>query len=413
MLQFFYLLLLAAAPAAELRAAAVPSGAPQPIRLRPIVICDDFPAGYQVTVADMNADGRPDIIALGEQPGTVDLFENPGRPDAKWPRRPISGSATRRNIDLAIHDINGDGKPDLAVASDFDLGRSDTGGTLSWFAHAASDRPWSMHAIGAEPTAHRVRWADIDGDDRPELIVVPIVGRGASAPSYQQAPARLLCFRVPGRPADEPWPAHVIDNMLTLVHGACVIDWDHDGRDELLTASTQGIHLHKAEGAGPDLKWTRRPIAAGRLGTPPASGSSEVAVGRRRSAWFVAAIEPWHGSELAVYAPPVGGTASPSPWHREVIDNTLNTGHALCCADLDGDGCDEIIAGYRGEGTSLNGYRRGPGPAGRWERFLIDAGGIAAQGCVAADINADGRLDLVATGGVTHNVKLYLNETAR
>ena len=33
------------------------------IRFRSVTICDSFPAGYQVAVADMNNDGRPDILA--------------------------------------------------------------------------------------------------------------------------------------------------------------------------------------------------------------------------------------------------------------------------------------------------------------------------------------------------------------
>jgi hypothetical protein len=136
-----------------------------------------------------------------------------------------------------------------------------------------------------------------------------------------------------------------------------------------------------------------------------------VAVGRARNgARFLATIEPWHGNEVAVYTPPPEGIDSPRPWQRKVIDDSLHAGHALCCADLDSDGYDEIVAGYRGEGTSLLGYRLASDRSNRWERLLIDAGGIAAQGCVAVDVNGDGRTDLVATGGSTHNVKLYVNE---
>jgi hypothetical protein len=80
-------------------------------------------------------------------------------------------------------------------------------------------------------------------------------------------------------------------------------------------------------------------------------------------------------------------------------------------ADFDGDDCDEIVAGYRGASTSLYGYRLISGWPNRWDRFVIDNGGIAAQCCVAADVNNDGQIDLVAAGGSTHNVKLYVNET--
>jgi hypothetical protein len=35
-------------------------------------------------------------------------------------------------------------------------------------------------------------------------------------------------------------------------------------------------------------------------------------------------------------------------WSRHPIDDSFREGHALVCADLDGDGNDEIVAGFRG-----------------------------------------------------------------
>jgi len=383
---------------------------PRP-RFRTVVVCDSFPGGYQVAVADMNGDGRPDVVALGESPGTVDWFENPGK-DGAWARHPITGTLTRNNIDLAIEDIDGDGRPDVVVASDFDLGKSDEGGTVSWFRRrAGQDREWTAVHIHAEPTAHRIRWADIDGDRRKELITAPIVGRRAKLPKSPGEPIRLLCHRIPEDPVHDRWPVEVIDQTLTVTHGACVIDWDGDGHDGILTASNEGIHLFKAEGEGNSIKWSRRELGAGHAGESPNRGASEIAVGRGQAAKrFLAAIEPWHGNEVAVYTPSDAGELS-GPWHREVIDDSLRAGHALCCADLDGDGQDELVAGFRGEGRSLYGYRRTTGQPDHWERVAIDAGGIAAQGVAAVDMNGDGRVDLVATGGATHNVKLYINET--
>ena len=42
---------------------------------------------------------------------------------------------------------------------------------------------------------------------------------------------------------------------------------------------------------------------------------------------------------------------------------------------------------------------------------IIDDGGIAAQRCEAVDIDGDGDLDLIASGGSTHNVKWYENRS--
>ena len=90
---------------------------------------------------------------------------------------------------------------------------------------------------------------------------------------------------------------------------------------------------------------------------------------------------------------------------RFVIDTTLKEAHALCVADIDGDGTDEVFAGYRGPGTSVNAYRF---ESGMWTRTVIDSR-IAAQDLRSGDINGDGLTDVVSVGGSTKNVVLYLS----
>src|SRR5258706_3911103 len=69
--------------------------------------------GYQVVIADLNKDGKPDIIALAS--GVPDLiwYENPG-----WQRHVLAGEQSQL-INTAAYDIDGDGIPELAVAQGF------------------------------------------------------------------------------------------------------------------------------------------------------------------------------------------------------------------------------------------------------------------------------------------------------
>ncbi len=250
------------------------------------------------------------------------------------------------------------------------------------------------------------------------LVDVPLLGYGAKEPDYK-APAPLTWFEPP-----EPllrghasatdagkgeWLSHLIDDSLTVVHGVHIMDWDNDGRDEILTASFEGVHLFHSTGMGRDLHWTKTHLAAADQVSTPRRGSSEIGVGRLDGRRFLATIEPWHGEHVVVYIPSNPGDM----WSRHPIDDSFRDGHALLCADLDGDGNDEIVAGFRGPGTSLYVYYAADASSGlKWERQTLDTQ-MAASGAVVADINGDGRPDIVAIGASTANVVWYENLGAK
>ena len=51
-----------------------------------------------------------------------------------------------------------------------------------------------------------------------------------------------------------------------------------------------------------------------------------------------------------------------------------------------------------------------PSADGRlWERTLVDPDGVAVEDLAAADLNGDGRTDIVAVGRSSHNVRIYWN----
>ena len=183
-----------------------------------------------------------------------------------------------------------------------------------------------------------------------------------------------------------------------------MLDWDGDGRDEILTASFEGVHLFHSAGYGAELTWTRTHLGEGDQQSSPKRGASEIGVGKVAGKRFLATIEPWHGDQVVVYSEAGPGEL----WTRHVIDPSFHEGHALACADLDGDGNDEIVAGFRGPGTSLYVYYAADASGLNWERQLLDAE-MAASGVAIADMNGDGRPDVVAIGSSTGNVKWYEN----
>jgi hypothetical protein len=367
-----------------------------------------IPDGYQVAVADVNGDGEPDILGLSSAESIVAWFENPS-----WESHLIT-TQTARNISLAPLFRQGYPVRGIALAANFALDDSRSGGTL-WWAQPPSGpgQEWPLRLIGKIPTSHRLRWADLDGDGRLELVNAPLLGYGAEAPEYAvgapltwyEMPEVLLRGHVSAADTETTtWTSHLIDDSLTVIHGIHVLDWNGDGRDEILTASFEGVHLFKSNGRGADLRWTKSHIGEGDQASRPRRGASEIAVGRIRGRRFLATIEPWHGEQVVVYFQ----DKQDGLWSRRVIDNTFRDGHALACADLDGDGNEEIVAGYRGKGTSLYVYTSTDPSGASWERQTLDTE-MAASGVVIADINGDGRPDVVAIGASTGNVKWYEN----
>ena len=360
-------------------------------RFRIQEIAKDFGVGYAVQIADMNGDGRPDVLAIN--PAQVVWFENPG-----WHAHLILDGATERdNVAIAAHDIDGDGKLDVALGASWQPTNTTSGGTLQWIFRNPADlaAQWRLSPIAAEPTLHRIRWGDVDGDGKAELIVMPLHGRGNTRPNWEGQGARVLVFRPPSDPVTEKWPYEVADDTLHIVHNFIVEPFDLDPGAEILTASREGVHVLKRHRDG---KWSRTKIGEGAPG--------EIKLGRLGGKRYLATVEPWHGNSIVVYQEQKG------LWSREVIEDKLAGAHALGWADFDGDGSDELAVGWRDKGNQPFGvavYQRSSG--GGWSKTVIDEGGMATEDLAVGDLNGDGRPDIVAAGRATGNLRIYWNET--
>jgi hypothetical protein len=368
-------------------------GQSPPAKFAEHTIATDLRGGYQVVATDINRDGKPDLIALASGMNELVWFENPG-----WQRRVLASNVSRA-INCAAWDIDGDGIPEIALAHEFANDPARSVGVVSLLKHKGDPaEPWEMTEIDRLSTSHRLRWMDIDGNGKKVLLNAPLAGATVKPPDYKGAVP--LVFYRPGS-----WKREVISEELEgVLHGVFITDWDKDGREEILAASFLGIDLFSF---GKNKQWRRTRLANGNPDSPPKSGSSEVAVGRLGKDRFLCAIEPWHGNQVVVYRQQKEGPKQ--TWQRLVIDATLNDGHTLLTADLNLDGRDEIIAGYRGQGRSVYIYSAEDATGSRWSRQVLDDGGIAAAGCAVADLNGDKRPDVACIGAATANLKWYEN----
>jgi hypothetical protein len=344
--------------------------------------------GYQVIAADINHDGKPDLVALASGLPELVWYENPS-----WKRHVIAGGF-RGLINVAAADLDGDGIPELAVAYGFSTRPDQSSGDVAILTHGADvTQPWTIRVIDHVPSAHRLRWYT-DRDGQRWLINAPLAAATAGPPNYDGV-TPIYAYRAPNfvresLPSEESGVVHAVEPRGAPFCDAC-----------LLSAGFAGIHQYDHSTGG----WTHSLVARGNGAPVPNGGSSEAAVGRLRgsNAFFLASIEPWHGNQVVIYRPTSSGTLS-----RQVIDTTVVDGHTLVTADVDGDGADEVIVGQRGGSRSLWIYAANRDGTD-WTRTTIDNGGMAGAGCVAVDLNGDSRIDIACIGTATANLKWYEN----
>jgi len=369
----FHFLLIAALPGAEL---------PQ---WRETTITKALTMGYQLVVADLNRDGRPDLIVVDERGTELAWLENP-----TWERHVIVKDVPR-TINLDVYDYDGDGIPEIAMGHNFEtVPEKSIGNVLILKSGPDPRQPWTAREIDRIPTVHRLRWIDLDGHGKKVLLVAPMIGLQAHPPDYaDNVPVYLY------RPG--VWKRELYTSQPRgILHSITPVRWQGRG-EQLMTADFLGIRLFLPKGPVEISKGDPRPC--------PQCGSSEIKIGHLGKRRFIAAIEPWHGNQVVVY------TEEGRTWKRHVLEDAMVNGHALAVGDLNGDGRDEIVAGFRGEGFQLYIFTADDDTGARWTRHVLDPCGMAAADCKIADFHGDGRPAIACVGASTANVKLYSPET--
>ena len=82
------------------------------------VVRDRFDDAFEATAADLDGDGDTDIAATTwRNPGRVAWFENSGDPRGDWKYHPLKENWRSAN-QVIIADMNGDGKPDIVACAE-------------------------------------------------------------------------------------------------------------------------------------------------------------------------------------------------------------------------------------------------------------------------------------------------------
>lgn len=340
-----------------------------------------------VDVADMNGDGRPDVVAADLAGNVVSVLLNGTAPAAAVPSlSPAQAFATGTGPrGLAVVDLNGDGKPDILTANE----SADTvsivfnttataSATLSFTGHA--DLP-----VGDFPFA--VTAADFNGDDLPEIAVVnahdnSVTVAGNFVPPGSTVPA----FQVSATLATGASPNSVVavdvngDGLRDLV----VADWAVGTVDVLLNTTVPGAtdasfaaRQSFVVGTGPH--WADA-IDVNNDGLPDIVSANGI-----DNTFSVLLNQTAPGSVSLAFGTPQPFAAGMQPYH-------------VAGADLDGDGrIDLVVTSHDSAVASVFINRTTPGAS-----TVAFAPGqdhpIGTQGVMTAiaDLNGDGKPDLVS-----------------
>ena len=146
--------------------------------------------GFNMDYADMNGDGRLDIVSLTQQ--GVAWFEQPKTIDEGWIGHPIGAFPPDNLIGMTLVDIDGDGDHDLfagGYSRGSRLDERDTPidsplGRLAWFENPGADfklgTDWKRHDVSRRKRGMFDKFIarDLDGDGDMDLLST----RGNSAP---------------------------------------------------------------------------------------------------------------------------------------------------------------------------------------------------------------------------------------
>ena len=287
-------------------------------------------------IGDVDGDGHLDVVIVKNLHGDLLWFRNSGSPaDGKlWKRHVITKGGLPGAYDVALADLDGDMDLDVA-ASGWAVGNQ-----FAWFENDGSpaNGPWIKHLIeGNVPESRVILAADIDGDGDTDLVGTVTAAR------------LVLWYENPGHPASRPWERRVIDDTLRRpMHGRAV-DMDHDGDLDVLMA----YGMMGGQDAGPE-------------------NVHQVV---------------WYEND---------GTPSQGHWKRHVIGRPFPNAIDAAAGDLDGDGDPDVAAAAWAEPGQIAWFENHGDPKGRWTMHLVKDRWKRADQVILADLDGDGKLDVVA-----------------
>jgi FG-GAP-like repeat len=404
-----------------------------PMIMAPGTIYSTGSSAVQLKLADVNGDNWPDIVTANTTSDNLstltNLVDRGGFTGGTF-SQPAILSSTGSGVtasDVAVGNL-GNGKVSAVVVSNtstITVMSSDGNGTFT---------PAHTYSLTGGMTANLVRLADFNGDGKLDIVVAGSVGYCEFGVNNSSAAAVLLgngdgTFQTPSQFATGDCGGG-FNNRSSTDSGLTVADLNGDGRPDIVIASDSTdtgcdcgrVYVALNNGGG-SFGMSLAGSVPGMFG---ASISTSLAVGnisRRGIADIAVVSEPICGGTCArgvsiLLGNGDGTYAAPVFVQDPNLENASGdvgalTGIAL--ADMNGDGLPDIvtsdIGGCCGASNGFSVYlNRGDGLNGGIEAPIeIPTPNFAPTGLTLADVNGDGKTDVVLNGG--GSVDVLLNST--
>ncbi len=366
---------------------------------------EDFPTGFgprSITVGDLNGDGKLDLAVANVDSANVSVLLNTTAPGAATPSFAAKEDFApgTHPISVTVGDLNGDGKLDLVVAN---AGSANVSVLLNTTAPGAATPSFAAKQDFASGTAPDfVTVGDLNGDGKLDLVVA----NGLSTVSVLLN-TTAQCGAAPGFTPKEDFATGSTPSSGTVgdLNGdgkldLAVANFNSDNVSVLLNTTAPGA-VTPSFAAKEDFATGTSPISV-TLGDLNRDGKLDLVVANQG---------PDNVSVLLNTTAP--GAATPSFAAKEDFATGFGP-QSVTVGELNGDSnLDLVVANYGSHTVSVLLNTTAPGAATPSFAAKEDfATGSNPSSVTGADLNGDGKLDLMVANQGSHTVSVLLNTTA-